>query len=374
MGAGPIQSFHIPFDPDGWADLRRRLGDTRWSDAVTSDWSYGTERGFLKWLVGYWAADYDWPARHKALDALPHRRTAIDGFGVHFLHFESREKTGTPILLLNGWPSSFTEFAKLTPLLAEMAPGSDLIVPTLPGFGFSDRPTKPYQVEAAHLFAGLMTALGYERFAVVGTDLGNGVASRMALAYPERVSAIHVSYVAHRPIESPTAAERAAELDYETRATAWRQDEGGYQAIQSSRPQTLAFALADSPAGLASWIVEKFRAWSDCGGDVLTVFPAEALIDNVMIYWITETIGSSIRFYYDGTRLRPPLRTEDYVRAPTAVGLWPHDIPQAGAEIARRLYNLKRVTTFPRGGHFPAWEAPDLYARDIVDFLESEAG
>jgi microsomal epoxide hydrolase len=266
---------------------------------------------------------------------------------------------------MNGWPSSFVEYQRLAPLLAESDPSFDVVLPTLPGFGFSDRPTRPYQVEPSDLFPQLMTALGFDRFVVAGTDIGSGVATRIALQHPDRVLAAHVSAVAPKPTAPGAPAPTPAELGYQARGAVWTRDEGGYQAIQSSRPQTLAFGLADSPAGLASWIVEKFRVWSDCGGEVTSVFTLETLIDNLMVYWTTNTIGSSVRYYYEGSRLRPPLKADDFVSAPTAVAMWPHDIATAPREFAERLYNVRRYTVFPRGGHFPAWEAPDLYADDV---------
>lgn len=266
---------------------------------------------------------------------------------------------------MNGWPSSFAEYQKLAPLLTSGMPGFDVIIPTMPGFGFSDRPTTPYQFEYADLFPKLMTTLGYDRFMVAGTDIGSGTATRIALKFPERVIAAHVSAVAPKP-RSPTGTPPTPEeMAYDDRVAKWQLDEGGYQAIQNSRPQTLAFALADSPAGLASWIVEKYRAWSDCDGDVLAVWPREHLIDTLMIYWSTNTIASSVRYYFDATRLRPAIKADDFVRVPTGIAMWPHDLALAPRELAERLYNVRRYRVMPMGGHFPAWEAPDLYAEDL---------
>ena len=244
-------------------------------------------------------------------------------------------------------------------------PSFDVVIPTMPGFSFSDPPTKPFQFESADLFPKLMTMLGYQRFVVAGTDIGSGTATRIALKHPDRVLAVHVSAVAPKPSAPRTAPQTGEERAYDERVALWERDEGGYQAIQSSRPQTLAFALADSPVGLASWIVEKYRAWSDCNGDVLSVWPREALIDTLMIYWTTNTIASSVRYYYEAARLRPALRPDDFVRAPTGVAMWPHDLALAPRELAQRLYNVQRYTIFPKGGHFPAWEAPELYAEDL---------
>lgn len=367
----PAGDFRIAFGDADLRDLRQRLRTTRWNDAVTTDWAYGTERGFLQDLVRHWAEDYDWPSRQARLNRLPHRRLEIDGFGVHCLHFRGVSPDRRALLLMNGWPSSIVEFEKLVPLLTSGADGLDVVIPTLPGFGFSDRPQRPYEVEPVDLFAGLMSHLGYDRFFVAGTDIGAGVATRLALRFPHRVLGVHVSSVAEKPMTPaappPTMAERA----YDAADEVWTRDEGGYQAIQSSRPQTLAFGLADSPTGLASWILEKFRAWSDCGGDVYSVFPRDVLLDNLMVYWITGTIGSSVRYYYEASRLRPPLRANDFVAAPTAVAVWPHDLAQAPRERAERLYNVVQYTAFPGGGHFPAWERPADYAADIRRLVDT---
>ncbi|MDB5427590.1 MAG: epoxide hydrolase [Phenylobacterium sp.] len=363
-----IVPFQIPWDPEGLADLNRRLTATRWNDAVVSDWSYGMERGFLQKLVGYWRDQYVWAERRAALNRLPHFRATIDGYGLHYLHYRGRGPDAVPLLLMNGWPSSFVEYQRLAVLLSQGEPSFDVVVPTHPGFGFSDRPTRPYQVEPADLYPKLMTALGHDRFMVSGTDVGSGVATRIALHYPDRVIAAHVSAVAEKPWAAGASPPTASERDYEARAEIWDRDEGGYGSIQSSKPQSLAFALADSPAGLASWIVEKFRNWSDCDGDVLSVFPPEVLIDNLMIYWTTNTIGSSVRYYYEASHLRPKLLAADFVRPPTAVAMWPKDIALAPRELAARLYNVQRYTVFPKGGHFPAWEQPVLYAEDLRQF------
>lgn len=360
-----VTPFKIPFDTAMIADLHRRLNSTRWADAVTDDWSMGTERGFLEQLILFWRHSYDWAQRVELLNKLPHHRAMIDGRGLHFLHYRAGKPDSVPLLLMNGWPSSFAEYQRMAPLLTSGVPAFDVVIPTMPGFGFSDRPTKPYQVEFADLFPKLMTMLGYDRFVVAGTDIGSGTATRIALKFPDRVIAAHVSAVAAKPPSSTGAPPTEQEKAYDERLAKWRYDEGGYQSIQSSRPQTLAFALADSPVGLASWIVEKFRAWSDCDGDVLSIWPRETLIDTIMIYWSTNTIASSIRYYFEATRLRPALKADDFVRVPTGVAMWPHDLALAPREAAERLYNVRRYTVFPKGGHFPAWEAPELYAEDL---------
>ncbi|SFO33283.1 epoxide hydrolase family protein [Sphingomonas sp. OK281] len=368
-----IEQFELSFDRHAAQDLHRRLDAVRWNDAVTEDWSQGTQSSFLTGLVDYWRNDYIWQERCNSLGRLPHRRAMIDGYGIHFLHFRSESHTPMPMLLMNGWPSSFVEYQRLVPLLLSGSPSFDIVIPTHPGFGYSDKPVRPYQIEPADLYPKLMTALGYDRFIAAGTDIGSGVATRIALSYPDRVLALHVSAVAPKPHRASDRPATDAEATYVRRAAAWGKDEGGYQAIQSSKPQTLAFGLADSPIGMASWIVEKFHGWTDCGGDLLSVWPMETLIDNLMIYWMTNTIGSSIRYYYEGSRLRPPLLADDYVRVPTSVTMWPYDLALAPRELAERLYNVQRYTVMCKGGHFPAWEAPDLYANDLRQTASSVA-
>jgi microsomal epoxide hydrolase len=235
-----IVPFQIPWDPEGFADLKRRLSATRWNDAVISDWSYGMERKFLQQLIGYWRDHYDWAERRSALNLMPHFRATIDGYGLHFLHYRGRDPGAVPLLLMNGWPSSFIEYQHLAVLLSQGEPSFEVVVPTLPGFGFSDRPTRPYQVEPSDLYPKLMSALGHDRFMVSGTDIGSGLATRIALHHPNRVIAAHVAAhvaaVAAKPRAPDASPPSAAELDYEARGAIWDRDEGGYQSIQSSKP------------------------------------------------------------------------------------------------------------------------------------------
>ena len=396
----PVAPFRIPVDLAAWDDLRARLARTRWGDVVTDDWRYGTRRATLEALVDHWRYRYDWPARAAALNALPHYRAVVDGFGVHFLHLRGQRPAGRepagaltgapaprPLLLLNGWPSSFVEYTRLAPRLADPArfggdpaDACDVVIPALPGFGFSDRPTRPDQVRAVDLFHRLMTAgLGYDRYLAVGTDIGAGVATRLALAHPDAVAGIHVATVVDPPLGPDAPPLTPAERAYRAQVDRWHDEEGAYEALQSTRPQTLAFALADSPAGLASWVVEKFYAWSDrtagdgTGGDedLFAVFPPEVLLDTIMVYWISGTIGSSMRAYYEARHFRPPLRATDRVRVPTAVAMFPRDLVTAPREWAERFYDVRRYTAFPRGGHFPAWEVPDAYGADLAAFARA---
>ncbi|MGI8771555.1 MAG: epoxide hydrolase family protein [Acidobacteriaceae bacterium] len=373
--------FQIAVPDSVLHDLHERLQRTRWNDAVEEGWAYGTDRTFLQALMQHWSSAYRWEERQSILGRLPHRRASIDGFGLHFLHFRGGGRSPQPLLLMNGWPSSFVEYQRLAPMLAnasKVATDSeisfDVVIPALPGFGFSDKPTRPNQVDTVNLFFKLMTeALGYSQFIAAGTDIGAGVATRLGLKYPQSVKAIHITAVVDPPFTPDFRPFTQAEQDYRARSRQWDTEEGAYQALQSTRPQTLAFSLADSPVGLASWIIEKFYNWSDCRGDLLGVFPMDTLIDNLMVYWSTNTIGSSVRYYYESRHFRPPLKPGDRVAVPTGVMVLPKDLAQPPREWAERFYNVQRYSVLDRGGHFPAWEVPELYATDLRSLVRSVA-
>ncbi len=375
----PDVPFSIAFDPALRSDLHRRLGAIRWNDAVAADWSYGTEKGFLQELTRRWVAGYDLDEAERRMNALPQFRATVDGFGIHYLRLRGVGPNPRPLLLMNGWPSSFVEYRRLAPMLADPAAfgGSaddafEVVMPALPGFGYSDRPTRPAQVWAEDVFHRLMTGhLGHGRYLASGTDIGAGVATRLALKHPDSVRGIHISAVAD-PVPTPASPPMSpAEIAFKTRAAQWEAEEGAYEHLHYTRPQTLAFALADSPVGLASWIVEKFHGWSDHGNDLLRVFPADMLLDTLMVYWATGTIGSSMRSYHEHSRFRPKLGPDDRVAVPTALCLWPKDLAAPPREWAERLYDVRQYTIQAQGGHFPAWEAPEAYAQDLRSFARS---
>lgn len=378
----PDTPFAVRLDDALVADLRDRLARTRWSDAVTDDWSYGTAAPFLRALVHHWATRYDFAAAQDRLNAWPQFRADVDGFGIHYVHLRAPGPRRRPLLLMNGWPSSFVEYRRLAPMLADPAAHGgaaedafDVVMPALPGFGFSDRATRPDQLWPEDAFHRLMTGhLGHERYLASGTDIGAGVATRLALKYPAAVRGIHVSAVADPPPAPDAPPPTDAEHAHKARAARWAAEEGAYAHVQQTRPQSLAFALADSPAGLAGWITEKFHAWTDHDGDLLSVFPADVLLDNLTLYWATGTIGASMRAYREHVRFRAPLRPGERVAVPTAVCLWPKDLATPPREWAERLYDVRQYTTQPRGGHFPAWEAPEAYARDLRLFARTLEG
>jgi pimeloyl-ACP methyl ester carboxylesterase len=359
-------------------DLRTRLASTRWSDFVTSDWQYGMKNSVIRGLTNFWLETYDFDEAEERLNTMPRACMTIEGFDMSYIHIKGSGVQNTPLLLMNGWPSSFVEYTRLANRLANpraygdaSAESFDVVIPAMPGFGYSERPTRPNQFNTEELFNKLMTeGLGYSCYWASGTDIGAGVATRLALRYPTSVKGIHISSVVNPALSVDSRTLTEAERAYRDASAQWALQEGAYEHVHYTRPQTLAFALADSPAGLASWIVDKFHSWTDHEDDLLDVFPPETLIDNLMVYWSTETIGSSMRYYYESAQYRAPFTLEDRVTVPTAVCMWPKDLTTAPREWAERFYNVRQYTLHPHGGHFPAWEEPEAYAADLRSFTQ----
>jgi pimeloyl-ACP methyl ester carboxylesterase len=379
-----IENFTINIPDAVLADLHRRLDTTRWPDELENvDWELGSSLSYMKSLADYWRNGYQWRQQEATLNQLPQYRIALDGFHIHFVHVRSKNPKALPILITHGWPGSFVEMVKLIPLLTdpEAHGGSaedafDVIVPSLPGYGFSDRPKErgmnPFKV--ADLWARLMTELGYKRFAAQGGDWGSTISTALCLNHPERIIGIHLNYIAGRFLFGGTLNQTPDDemaKSYLAELRAWADLEGGYSHEQSTKPQTLGYALNDSPIGLAAWILEKFQSWSDCGGELESIFTRDELLTNVMIYWVTETLNSSTRLYYE-TREQPlQLSATNRVKPPVAMAVFPGEIPIPPRTLAERGFNIQRWTAMPRGGHFAALEQPELLAHDIREFLRS---
>jgi pimeloyl-ACP methyl ester carboxylesterase len=304
-----IQAFTIAIAQSTLDDLHERLARTRWPDEVeAAGWDYGTNVGYLKELVDYWQHTFDWRAQEAKLNQFTRFRAEIDGIHIHFVHERAKRSGGIPLILTHGWPSTFIELLPLVSLLTDPAghgidgPGFDVVIPSLPGYGWSSRPnrlgvTTQY---TAGLWHHLMHRLRYKRYGAGGGDFGAAVATFMALSDPKSLLGIHLSNLELAPYTGPGSRPLSeTEHVYLTQYQHWSEVDGGYKAIQSTRPQTLAYGLNDSPAGLAAWIVEKFRAWSDCHGDVERRFSKDALLATIMIYWATQTIATSMRDYFD---------------------------------------------------------------------------
>jgi len=360
-------------------DLRTRLRRTRWPDQLAgAGWEQGTEREALRSLVGYWADRFDWRAYERELNALPQFKADIHGLGIHFLHRRAARGSGVPILLVNGWPSTFLEeLALIPPLTQADGIAFDVVILSLPGYGFSDRPRDAGMTPraTAEILLDLMRGLGHERFLAHGSDFGAEVVTQLALAHPEHVAGIHLSTFDWRPyLGEKSRPLSAAERDYVEARERCGERESGYDELKSTRPQSLGYALNDSPAGLAGWMLEKWRSWSDCGGDVIGRFGADFLCAMLTIYWVTGTATSSARLYYEHRWNQPPLGADDHVGVPTAVALFHHNVAGEGVpprEWAERLFNVCRWTEMPRGGHFAAAEEPLLLAADIAAYAET---
>ena len=379
-----IKPFKIKIPDAVLADLQERLARTRWPDEIAdSEWDYGTNLGYIKGLVDYWQTGFDWRAQEDAMNAFAHYRADVEGTGIHFIHERGKGPSPLPIVITHGWPGSFFELLKIIPLLTDPASHGgdpadsfDVVAPSLPGYGFSDRPAQRgmNDLRIADLWAKLMKeGLGYQRFAAQGGDWGAFIAARLGHAHPESVTGIHMSWVGVvEPYLGPETRELSqAERAFLEQRVRWRQAEAGYRHIQGTKPQTLAYGLNDSPAGLAAWLVDRIRTWGE--GDDLSerrrYYTWDELLTNITIYWVTQTINSSNRLYYENQRIPWTLGEGERISVPCSQAVFAQDQVHAPREWAERIYNVERWTVMPRGGHFPAWEEPELLAQDIRAFF-----
>ena len=382
-----MEPFVINISDAALADLRRRLELTRWPDEMPGvGWDYGANLDYIKELVEYWRTGFDWRAQEAKLNAFQHYKSPVDGLDIHFILEKGVGPAPMPLVITHGWPSTFFEMTKVIPLLAdparhggEAADAFDMVAPSLPGFGFSQAAQAPgMQVQqVADLWARLMTEnLGYARFGAQGGDIGAGVTSRLGYAHADKMIGVHLTSITRpTPYLGPgsrplTAAEQAHSAQRER----WQQSEGGYSHIQGTKPQTLSYGLNDSPAGLAAWIVEKYRTWSDCGGDVESRYTKDELLTTVTLYWITETIGSSVRMYKENQSSVWEMAAGEKVATPAGMAMFPQEIARPPREWAERSYDVRRWSEMPRGGHFAALEEPELLAQEIREFFRPLRG
>ncbi|MCQ8239549.1 epoxide hydrolase family protein [Rhizosaccharibacter radicis] len=377
-----IQPFTIRVADAVLEDLRRRLDAVRWPVSLDAEgWEDGTSLAFMRHLVAYWRESFDWRHQEARLNRLPHHLAVLDGAATHFLHQPGTGPHPMPLVLTHGWPGSFMEMERLLPLLADPgAHGGDprdafhVVVPSLPGYGFSPAPLAPG--EGSRSIAGrwraLMTSLGYRRFAAQGGDIGAGVAMWLARLFPNELLGIHLNYVPgsfRPPLGAPEPPLTPAEEDFQRRAAAFAAEGGAYAALQATRPQTLGFALTDSPVGLAAWMVEKFRAWSDCDGDLERCIPLDTLLTNICLYWFNDGPAASLRLYKEN-RLAPLVfPTGERVRVPCGVAVFPRELPMPPRSWVERVFPVSRWETMPAGGHFAALEQPEQLASEIRAFF-----
>lgn len=386
-----IRPFTIDISQSILDDLRERLSRTRWVDDLNdSGWTYGLSIPYMRELVSYWQSGFDWRAQEEAMSRFAHFRTDIDGLGIHFIHERGRGPDPLPIILTHGFPDSFLRFADIIPMLVdpeshdgEPEDSFDVVVPSLPGYGFSDKPSKAgLTFHISDLWHQLMTReLGYEQFAAHGGDWGSTITDFLARDHGDSIVGIHLTDVPfYHTFQKPDDLSKSEKKFLDTIAT-YQQKDGAYAFIQGTQPQALALGLNDSPAGLAAWIIEKFRRWSDCDGDVEKSFTKDQLLSNVTLYWATDTINSSFLPYYDVSNAGAMTWIKQKINewksrsdVPTAFAMFPKDLSSPPREWAERFYKLDRWTEMPRGGHFAALEEPELLVNDIREFFRPLRG
>jgi pimeloyl-ACP methyl ester carboxylesterase len=378
-----VTEFHLDVPETQLEDLRARLRNTRWPEAETvDDWSQGVRIAYLNELCRSWAEEYDWRITEERLNALPQFRTAIDGLGIHFVHVRSPHVDALPLVITHGWPGSIVEYLKVIgPLTNPTAHGGDgadafhVICPSLPGFGFSEKPARPgWGIErTAAAWSALMSRLGYDRYGAQGSDWGTSISALVGQRDHEHVVGIHLTPPLAPPdpatFDDLTERERAA-LDDLEHAAEW---DSGYSRENATRPQTIGYALVDSPAALAAWIVEKFWAWTDCDGHLENVLTRKELLDNLMLYWLPRTGASSARLYWESIRLVDEWisgAVMDAVTVPTGCSIFPKELQRPSRRWAEKRFHDIRYWNEPaRGGHFAAFEQPELFVEEVRAFF-----
>ena len=373
QGSTDIKPFTIAVPDQVLEDLRQRLDNTRWAEEeLVDDWSQGIPLGYLREVCEYWASGYDWRAREAALNRFDQFTTEIDGLELHFVHQRSPHPDAIPLLITHGWPGSIVEFHKIIePLTNPTAFGGQasdafhIVAPSLPGFGFSGKPTEPgWGVDKiAGTFAELMARLGYDRYVAQGGDWGSAVTTAVGALDPGHCAAIHVTLAmgARPKIEGDPTPEEQRALDG---AAYYRDWDSGYSKQQATRPQTIGYSLVDSPAGQAAWILEKFWAWTDCDGHPENVLTRDELLDNVMFYWVNAAGASSARIYWEsfgrGTR--------HTVSIPSGFAVFPKEIvPPVRAWVESSFTDIRHWAEYPKGGHFAAFEVPEVFVGEVRD-------
>lgn len=373
-----IKPFLVNVSDASVSDLNLRLGLTRWPDDLGGGtWVHGTPRKALREIVDYWREGFDWRAAERRLNTLPQFTASIDGRVIHYVHVKGVDAGSAPLILTHGWPGSFVEMYDIIPLLTDPAgnglPGVrsfDVVVPSLPGFGFSEAPRSPgtNSRAVASLWHALMAGLGYTRYFAQGGDIGSGVTTWLARLYPQAVPAFHLNFISGSYQPPLTDADRplsAAESEWLASRTRWAEREGGYSHIQATKPQTLGYALTDSPAGLAGWMLEKFFAWSDGGDELAQKFDLDELLTNLSVYWFSGNVAATLRMYEENAR--EPLRfsSGERVIPPLSYASFPKEIINPPREWVERVFNVSRWTLMTQGGHFAALEQPLALATDI---------
>lgn len=377
-----VQPYKIEIPDSVLDDLKSRLERTRWPDELPgTGWDYGSNLDYVKELVEYWRTKFDWHAQEKLINSFSHFKSEVDGLNIHFIHEKGKGPNPMPLVITHGWPGTFFEMYKVIPMLSDPASHGgdpadafDVVAPSMPGYGFSDATDKRglSVLSIGDLWAKLMSEnLGYQRFAAQGGDWGARVTAKLGLSHGDKVIGIHTTSTSSpTPYQGPGTRELSeAEKAMLAQRVQWLADEGGYSHIQATKPQTLSYGLNDSPAGLAAWIVEKYRTWSDCGGDVESRFTKDELLTTITIYWVTQSINSSTRLYYESFFQAWDLAKGEKIQVPVAIASFPRENSVPLREWAERSFNIQQWTDMPSGGHFAALEEPDRLVEDIRKFF-----
>jgi len=356
-------------------DLKYRLSQTRWPDELSgSDWNYGADLSYMKKLTNYWQHTFDWRKVEAEINSYPNYMADIDGHQIHFLHIRGKGKRSVPLIITHGWPGSFLEMMKLIPLLTENPDFSfDLVIPSVPGFGFSGKINEPgcNSEFVADIWHQLMLELGYKQYAVQGGDIGSGISTWLSLKYPSNVIGLHLNYISgsYQPYLAEGEQLSDEVLAFRKNAAEWSGREGAYADMHATKPLTAAYGLNDSPAGLCAWIVEKFNGWSDNNGDIENSFTKDELLANVTLYWITQTIHSSMRIYNENSKHPLVFKKDQYIKVPVGFAKFPKELPTPPRSYIEKGFNIQHWTTMPAGGHFAAAEQPALLAKDLIKFF-----
>ena len=377
-----VQPYKIEIPDSVLDELKSRLERTRWPDELPgTGWDYGSNLDYVKELVEYWRTKFDWHAQEKLINSFSHFKSEVDGLNIHFIHEKGKGPNPMPLVITHGWPGTFFEMYKVIPMLSDPASHGgdpadafDVVAPSMPGYGFSDATDKRglSVLSIGDLWAKLMSEnLGYQRFAAQGGDWGARVTAKLGLSHGDKVIGIHTTSTSSpAPYQGPGTRELSeAEKAMLAQRVQWLADEGGYSHIQATKPQTLSYGLNDSPAGLAAWIVEKYRTWSDCGGDVESRFTKDELLTTITIYWVTQSINSSTRLYYESFFQAWDLAKDEKIQVPVAIASFPRENSVPLREWAERSFNIQQWTDMPSGGHFAALEEPDRLVEDIRKFF-----
>lgn len=370
-----VRSFHVDIRTEVLDDLRVRVRQTRWPDEITkSGWTYGASLSYMKELARYWVEEFDWRAVERSINLHPNFIARIDGYDVHFLYIKGKGRKSIPLIITHGWPGSFLEMMKLIPLLTDATePTFDLVIPSMPGYGFSQKVSAPgcNVFLMAELWCKLMRELGYESFGAQGGDFGASISTALALRHSKHLLGVHLNYIpgSYSPYLRPGESLTPEEVKYEKDADHWYDREGAYSHQQRTKPLTLSYGLNDSPVGLCAWLIEKYHGWADCRENIENVFTKDELLANATLYWVTETIHSSIRLYNENSKVPMRFTKDDFVKTPVGISHFPLEEPFPPRRYIERGFNITHWTSMPAGGHFAAMEQPELLAKDIRKFF-----